>query len=107
MRRAVASCVVGVPLWGFVAPLALAVTTDTTPACCRRNGKHHCQPMSAMVSSPDKVPSTLTSRALGGTTLNSVPYAQETGGVATMDWAIAIAFGLQSRPWLSHEPEMC
>jgi hypothetical protein len=42
MRRALASFVVGVLLWGFVAPPALAVTTDTAPACCRRNRKHHC-----------------------------------------------------------------
>ena len=32
--------------WTLLAPFALAASADSAPACCRRNGKHHC--MSAM-----------------------------------------------------------
>jgi hypothetical protein len=42
MRRFLASLVVGVLAWSFVAPLALALTTTTPALCCRRSGKHHC-----------------------------------------------------------------
>jgi len=42
MRRIVASLVLSVMAWGFVAPMAMALTGNDVPACCRRNGKHHC-----------------------------------------------------------------
>lgn len=47
MRRLVTSFVLAVMAWSFVAPMALAFTGSDVPACCRRNGKHHCQ-MSGM-----------------------------------------------------------
>jgi hypothetical protein len=57
MRRTLASFVVGVLVWSFIAPLALALTADTTPACCRRNGKHQCiSGMSGMSASGGPVP---------------------------------------------------
>lgn len=43
MRRVVASLVLCVVAWSFLAPLALAAAGDPTPACCRRTGKHHCK----------------------------------------------------------------
>jgi len=43
MRRVLASVVLGVLGWGFVAPFALALTAQATAVCCRRNGKHHCR----------------------------------------------------------------
>jgi hypothetical protein len=42
MPRFLASFVLSVMVWSFVAPIALGVTGTITPACCRRNGKHHC-----------------------------------------------------------------
>ena len=41
MRRFVASLVLSLMAWSFVAPMALALTGNDAPACCRRNGKHH------------------------------------------------------------------
>jgi hypothetical protein len=46
MRRVLAIFVLAVNAWSLLVPLALAASADSTPACCRRNGKHHC--MSAM-----------------------------------------------------------
>jgi len=42
MRRFVASLVLSVMAWSFVAPMASALTGTDVPACCRRDGKHHC-----------------------------------------------------------------
>jgi len=42
MRRIVANLVLAVMAWSFVAPMALAAAGSDTPACCRRDGKHHC-----------------------------------------------------------------
>jgi len=42
MRRIVANLVLSVMAWSFVAPAAIGVTGTGAPACCRRNGKHHC-----------------------------------------------------------------
>jgi hypothetical protein len=57
MRRVLSSLLVSVLAWSFVAPIALALTTDSTPACCRRNGKHHCMSgMTGMMVSGENVP---------------------------------------------------
>jgi hypothetical protein len=42
MRRIVASLVLSVMAWSFVAPAAMGLTGTATAACCRRNGKHNC-----------------------------------------------------------------
>jgi hypothetical protein len=42
MRRFVANLVLAVTAWSFVAPMAWAAVSSDTPACCRRDGKHHC-----------------------------------------------------------------
>ena len=42
MRRLIASLVLSVVAWGPLAPLAIASAGDPIPACCRRDGKHHC-----------------------------------------------------------------
>lgn len=41
MRRPVASLLLAILLCGFALPLLQAQTT--APACCRRDGRHHCQ----------------------------------------------------------------
>ena len=58
MRRLVASLVLSLMAWSFVAPMALALTGNDAPACCRRNGKHQClSGKSGMVStSSDDLP---------------------------------------------------
>ncbi len=43
MRRFLAIFAVLLVGCSSVAPLALAAAVDETPACCRRDGKHHCQ----------------------------------------------------------------
>jgi hypothetical protein len=43
MRRLLAIFVLAVMGCSSVAPAALAASSAATPACCRRDGKHHCQ----------------------------------------------------------------
>jgi hypothetical protein len=58
MRRFIASFALCVVAWSFVAPVALGVTETATPACCRRNGKHHCTGTSGIAGmSADDLPS--------------------------------------------------
>jgi hypothetical protein len=58
MRRLVASFVLSVVAWGCLGPLALPATGNSTPACCRRNGKHHCAgDIPAWLASSDGTPS--------------------------------------------------
>jgi hypothetical protein len=53
MRRVVAIFVLLVTGCSSVAPVAFAATYRDTPACCRRDGKHHCQSgMSDMAGMP-------------------------------------------------------
>jgi len=42
MHRLTARLLLLLLLVGVVAPLALAISAPPTPACCRRNGMHHC-----------------------------------------------------------------
>jgi len=80
MRRIVAGLVLSVMAWSFVAPMAMALTGNDVPACCRRNGKHHCMSgMSGLVGSNDKAPAfrTIPSRCpFRSTVATLVPVAQ-------------------------------
>src|SRR5579863_2101959 len=60
MRRFLSSLLLGVLVWGFAAPLALAVTADTPAVCCRRNGKHHCLAASSLTATDDQQPAVHT-----------------------------------------------
>ena len=42
MRRALALLLVAVLSFPLIAPVLLANTASDLPACCRRDGKHHC-----------------------------------------------------------------
>jgi len=42
MRRILSTFLVGVMALGYLLPLVMASVGDSTPACCRRNGKHQC-----------------------------------------------------------------
>jgi hypothetical protein len=57
--RVVAVLVLSVMVWSVVAPVAMGATGTLTPACCRRDGKHHClSGMSGMAGMPaDDCPS--------------------------------------------------
>src|ERR1700738_3539894 len=58
MRRFLASFVLSVMACSFAAPIALGVTGTAAPACCRRNGKHHCTGTSDIAgTSADDLPS--------------------------------------------------
>jgi hypothetical protein len=41
-QRPFVSLVLSTMVWTFVGPVAMGVAGTVTPACCRRNGKHHC-----------------------------------------------------------------
>ena len=58
MRRVIAGFALAVIAVGYLAPLALVASGDTTPVCCRRDGKHRCSMrMSRMEASDDGAPS--------------------------------------------------
>lgn len=59
MRRLLASFVLSAMAWSLVAPIALGVKGTVAPACCRRNGKHHCGSETSLVAgmSADDLPS--------------------------------------------------
>ncbi len=42
MRRSLATLVLLVLFWGFLAPAVLQASETDLPACCRGNGMHHC-----------------------------------------------------------------
>jgi hypothetical protein len=42
MRRALASILLGLLSFPLIAPVLRANTVSDLPACCRRDGKHHC-----------------------------------------------------------------
>ncbi len=42
MRQLFASFAIAAILAGVVSPLAVALGTSSTPACCLPSGKHHC-----------------------------------------------------------------
>lgn len=42
MRRIVATFLVAIIASGFLLPVVMSAGEDSVPACCRRNGKHHC-----------------------------------------------------------------
>jgi hypothetical protein len=42
MRRILATLLIAIIASGFVLPAAMTAVEDSAPACCRRNGKHHC-----------------------------------------------------------------
>lgn len=43
MRRIFATFLLLLVAWGSVVPLAIAAAADPIPACCRKDGAHHCQ----------------------------------------------------------------
>ena len=63
MRRLIASFVLCLIAWGPLSSLAAATVGDPVPACCRRDGMHHCMMSMAGV----------TPALDGGTAVHTVP----------------------------------
>jgi hypothetical protein len=80
LKRLIADTMLVILIASLLAPLALGFQQSSVPACCRRNGKHHCMAgMSGMMPSNDKAPSfrTLPSRCpFRSTVATLVPVAQ-------------------------------
>ncbi len=57
LKRLIANSMLVILIASLLAPLALGFQQSSVPACCRRNGKHHCMSgMSGMMASNDKAP---------------------------------------------------
>ena len=57
LKRLIANSMLVILIASLLAPLALCFQQNRVPACCRRNGKHHCMSgMSGMLASKDKAP---------------------------------------------------
>jgi len=63
LRRTVAILLAGLFSFSLIAPLFSAGSDANLPACCRRNGKHHC----AMAAGAAQMPSPGRSFQSGGT----------------------------------------
>ena len=80
LKRLIANSLLVILIASLLAPLALCFQQSSVPACCRRNGKHHCMSgMSAITASNDKAPAfrTIPSRCpFRSTVATLVPVAQ-------------------------------
>jgi len=57
LKRLIANSMLVILIASLLAPLALGFQQRTVPACCRRNGKHHCMSgISGVMASNDKAP---------------------------------------------------
>ena len=62
MPRLIASFVLCLFAWGPLSPLAITAAGDPVPACCRRDGKHHCMMMAMARTGADNDGSPRASR---------------------------------------------
>jgi hypothetical protein len=69
MRRTVASLLLGLVSFPLIAPLLLADTDSDLPACCRRDGKHHCSMGLGSVGSAE---TSMTDRESSGPAVNPI-----------------------------------
>lgn len=80
LKRLTANSLLLILITSLLVPLALCFQQSSVPACCRRNGKHHCMSgMSGMMASNDKAPAlrTIPSRCpFRSTVATLVPVAQ-------------------------------
>ena len=57
LKRLIANSLLVILIASLLAPLALCFQQSSVPACCRRNGKHHCMAgVSGITASNDKAP---------------------------------------------------
>ncbi|MGA2118622.1 MAG: hypothetical protein ABSH56_28180 [Bryobacteraceae bacterium] len=94
MRRTLASILVALFSFPLIAPL-LADTDSTLPACCRRNGKHHCSMMSMGSPSPGLAVRTIQPKCPCYPAANTVPAKPN---VALLSISPAVFALLFSRP---------
>jgi hypothetical protein len=80
LKRLIANSLLVILIASLLAPLALCFQQSRVPACCRRNGKHHCMSrMSGITASNDKAPAfrTIPSRCpFRSTVATLVPVAR-------------------------------
>jgi hypothetical protein len=80
LKRLIANSLLLILIASLLVPLALCFQQSSVPACCRRNGKHHCMSgMSSMMASNDKAPAFRTipsRRPFRSTVATLVPVAQ-------------------------------
>jgi hypothetical protein len=58
MRRALATLLLALFSFSLISPAVLASDPESNlPACCRRDGKHHCAMMGAMMAMQSESPS--------------------------------------------------
>jgi hypothetical protein len=62
MRRALASILLVLFSFTLIAPLLLADNASDLPACCRRDGKHHCAMMG--MSGAEEIPASAALKAV-------------------------------------------
>ncbi len=73
MRRALATLLLALFSFSLISPALLAADPEANlPACCRRDGKHHCAMMGAMQSESPSGPALQTDRC---------PSFPATGGI--------------------------
>jgi hypothetical protein len=53
MRRALTSLLLALLSFPLIAPILFANTASDLPACCRRDGKHHCAMMDMGITQDD------------------------------------------------------
>jgi hypothetical protein len=97
MRRALASILLALLSFPLMAPLLVADTDSNLPACCRRNGKHHCSmmPMAARESSLGPVARAIQPRCPYYPAANTVPGEPNVALLASPPAIFALLF---SRP---------
>lgn len=105
MRRASAISLLAAIGYALIVPLAFSDPDANLPACCRRNGAHHCA-MSSVTTTIDEV-STPAFQAI----LQKCPAfpvstaARAAGAAASPERSLAIFAGLISHPSIQPQTE--
>jgi hypothetical protein len=101
MRGIVAVVLAALFSWAPILPLFVSSPSSNLPACCRKNGKHHCAQQSMHSLSPERGASLVQQKC---------PLFQHTDEAAhiqgyTPSESIAIFAGLLSHPAMSAQTE--
>jgi hypothetical protein len=115
VRRASAICALSAICYAWIAPLALADSEANLPACCRRNGAHHCSMKGSM---PGEMQSGEMEESVPSTDGTAFYFARQCcpacpgtaaasnqGPVAVLRNSAAIFAGLVSHPSIQPQTE--
>ena len=83
MRRALAFLLAALFSFELIAPALLASAASDVPACCRRNGKHHC----AMADGSGEAPAGPSVKALE----SKCPFFPKTAAVSGYSKTVALS----------------